>query len=141
MRACADHSNPTDLAEELIELKSEWFDLLRAQVIGMHVWAKGRSARQQLTLEQCFLGEYTDVTPASVALCAPGDALIRHFFLAVSDAESKYKLSWRQQNVGVTVGAVDATMKRGSALADCKIRQTVRARASCMVEPAGRMGG
>ena len=31
MRACAAGSNPTDMAEELLELKSEWFDLLRAQ--------------------------------------------------------------------------------------------------------------
>ena len=93
----------------------------------MHAWAKERSAGQQLTLDQCYMGKYVEVTPARVALCAPGDALIRHFFLAVSDTESQYKLSWRQQNVGVTVGAVDATMKRGSALADLKIRQTVRA--------------
>ena len=91
----------------------------------MHAWAKQRTAGQQLTLEQCFIGEYTEVTPASVGLCAPGDALIRHFFLAVSDSESSYKLSWRQQNVGVTVGAIDATMKRGNALPELKIRQTV----------------
>ena len=31
MRACQAGGNPTDLAEELLELKSEWFDLLRAQ--------------------------------------------------------------------------------------------------------------
>jgi hypothetical protein len=83
MRACQAGSNPTDLAEELLELKSEWFDLLRAQVLGMHRWAHDRSQKgQQLTLEQLFMGKYTDVTPKSVALCAPGEALIRHFFLA-----------------------------------------------------------
>ena len=32
MRACHANSNPTDLAEELLESKSECFDLLRAQV-------------------------------------------------------------------------------------------------------------
>ena len=41
----------------------------------MHLWANERSVGQQLTLDQCFLGEYEDVTPASVALCAPGEAL------------------------------------------------------------------
>lgn len=33
VRACSEHGNPTDLAEELLELKSEWFDVLRAQVL------------------------------------------------------------------------------------------------------------
>ena len=69
--------------------------------------------------------DYQPVTHESVGFCAPGDALIRHFFLAVSDAERDFKFSWRQQSVGVTVGAIDATFKRGSALKDCKVRQTV----------------
>ncbi len=125
MRACTSGSNATDLAEELLELKAEWFDLLRAQVVGMHLWAADRSPGQQLTLEQTSMGAYSDITHKSVAFCAPGLALIQHFYLAVSDAEKEYKFSWRQQNVGVTVGALDATMKRGSALADLKIRQTL----------------
>lgn len=32
-RACSGKSNPTDLADELLEYKSEWFDALRAQVL------------------------------------------------------------------------------------------------------------
>lgn len=118
-------SNPTDLATELLETKSEWFDLLRAQVMGMHAWAKVRIGTKQPTMRQVCMGEYEPVTHKSVAFCAPGDALIRHFFLAVSDAEKDYKFSWRQQNVGVTVGAIDATFKRGSALKTLKVRQTV----------------
>ena len=31
--------------------------------------------------------------PASVALCAPGEALIRHFFVAVADAVATYRLA------------------------------------------------
>ena len=59
------------------------------------------------------------------ALRAGRRALIRHFFLEVSKTTSTYKLSWRQQNVGVTVGSLDATLKRGKALTDLKIRQTL----------------
>ena len=91
----------------------------------MHLWARARSTGQQLTIQQCYIGEYHEVTHASAGLCAPGEALIRHFFLSVSAAESNYKLSWRQQNVGATVGALDATMKRGSGLTNLKIRQTL----------------
>ena len=32
-------SNPTALAKKFMESKTEWFDLLRAQVFGMHAWA------------------------------------------------------------------------------------------------------
>ena len=117
-------SNPTALAKQLLEFKTEWFDLLRAQVIGMHLWARERPSGHQLTLEQLFMAPYVELTHESVGLCAPGHALIRHLFLAVSAAEAAYKLSWRQQNVGVTVGAVDASMKRGNALDQCKVRQT-----------------
>ena len=118
-------SNPTDLSKQLLEFKTEWFDLLRAQVIGMHAWSKERRSGQQLTLEQLCMPAYENVTHESVALCAPGHALIRHFYLAVSDAEASYKFSWRQQNVGVTVAAVDASLKRGKALELLKVRQTV----------------
>ena len=39
---------------------------------------------------------------------------------------SEYQLSWRQQNVPMTVGSIDATMKCGKALQDLNKRQTVR---------------
>ena len=90
----------------------------------MHLWAKERAPGQQLTLDAMWMGELTEFTRASVGLCSPGHKLIRHFFLAVYNVGKEYKLSWRQQNVPVNVGAVDATMKRGSALTDLKIRQT-----------------
>ena len=91
----------------------------------MHVWAQARSAGQQLTLEQMMMDDVELITAESVGICAPGEALIRHFFLAVHEATSAYKLSWRQQNVPMSVGAVDATFKRGKALDMLKIRQTV----------------
>ena len=116
-------SNPTKLAKELLESKTEWFDSLRATVLGMHLWAKGRQAGAQLTLEQCFIAPYIEPTAKSVGLCAPGHALIRHLFLETSKTDATYKFSWRQQNVGVTVGAVDASMKRGNSLAQLKVRQ------------------
>ena len=65
MRACQAGSNPTDLAEELLEMKTESFDLLRAQVLGMHLWANERGAGRQLTLDQLFMGEYSPVSHAS----------------------------------------------------------------------------
>ena len=37
MRGCTKGSNPTDLAEELLELKAETFNSLEAQVYGMHL--------------------------------------------------------------------------------------------------------
>ena len=118
-------SNPTDLAKRLLEFKSEWFDLLRAQVLGMHLWAKQRRIGQQLTMDQFRMSKFEAPTHESVAMCAPGHALLRHLFLAVSDADEQYKFSWRQQNVAGTVWAVDASMKRGKALPQCKIRQTL----------------
>ena len=96
------------------------------QVYGMHLWSKERGARkQQLTLDDWRMGAFVEFSRSSVGFCAPGHALIRHFFLAVYHAGADYKLSWRQQNVPVNIGAVDATMKRGSALTDLKIRQTL----------------
>ena len=87
----------------------------------MHVWAQARSAGQQLTLEQMMMDDVELITAESVGICAPGEALIRHFFLAVHEATSAYKLSWRQQNVPMSVGTVDATFKRGKALDMLKI--------------------
>ena len=118
-------TNPTALAEEFLEDKHEALSLLQAQVYGMHVWAQTRQAGQQLTLEQMMMDEADLVTAESVGLCSPGQALIRHFFLAVHEARAPYQLSWRQQNVPMTVGSVDATFKRGKALDMLKIRQTV----------------
>jgi hypothetical protein len=162
MRSCTKGSNPTDLAEEMLELKSEMFDSLQAQVLvlvhsihmhkvrahkvrahrvrvhrvhthfrtwqvyGMHLWAIERSSGQQLTLDQLWrMGDFVEFTRADVGLCSPGHKLLRHFFFADYNASIEYKFSWRQQNVPITIGAVDATMKRGSALTDLKIRQTV----------------
>ena len=39
---------------------------------------------------------------------------------------SEYQLSWRTQNVPMTVGSIDASMKVGKALHDQNKRQTVR---------------
>jgi len=50
MRGCTKGSNPTDLAEELLELKAETFNSLEAQVYGMHLFAKERQAGRQHTL-------------------------------------------------------------------------------------------
>ena len=91
----------------------------------MHLWARERRPGQQLTLDQLFMGELTEFSRASVGLCSPGHQLLRHFYLAVDAASSVYKLSWRQQNVPVAIASVDATFKRGSALQELKIRQTV----------------
>ena len=91
----------------------------------MHAWANHRSAGQQLTMKQMAMGDVDFVTAESVALCSPGEALIRHFFLSVHEARSPYQLSFRQQNVPMSIGAVDATFKRGKALSLLKIRQTV----------------
>ena len=44
----------------------------------------------------------------------------------VQSGLSEYQLSWRQQNVPMTVGSIDATMKCGKALQDLNKRQTVR---------------
>ena len=125
VRACARYSNPTDLAAELLEYKHEAFSALQLQVYGMHVWAGNRDPGAQLTMKQMTLGKLVEITPESVGLCAPGDALIRHFFSAIATAASVYKLSWRQQNVAMRVGSVDAHFKRGKVLVDLKIRQTV----------------
>ena len=118
-------NNPTNLSKQLLESKTEWFDGLRASVLGMHHWARQRQAGAQLTLDQLFIAPFIEPTPESVGLCAPGHALIRHLFLSVSKAEEQYKFSWRQQNVGCTVGCLDASMKRGKALPQLKVRQTL----------------
>ena len=118
-------TNPTALAEEFLEDKHEALSSLQAQVYGMHVWAQAKQAGQQLTLEQMMMDEPELVTAESIGLCSPGQALIRHFFLAVQNARAPYQLSWRQQNVPMTIGSVDATFKRGKALDLLKIRQTV----------------
>ena len=118
-------TNPTSLAEEFLADKYEALASLQAQVYGMHVWAQARQAGTQLTLEQMTMDEVELVTAESVGLCAPGEALIRHFFLSVHQARAPYQLSWRQQNVPMTIGSVDATYKRGKALDLLKIRQTV----------------
>jgi len=92
----------------------------------MHVWAKKRKPGQQ-TIEQVIVAmdNAEVVTAESVGMCAPGEALIRHFFREAHKASNDYKLSWRQQNVPMTVGAVDATFKRGKDMALSKVRQTV----------------
>ena len=118
-------TNPTSLAEEFLADKYEALASLQAQVYGMHVWAQARQAGTQLTLEQMTMDEVELVTAESVGICAPGEALIRHFFLSVHQARAPYQLSWRQQNVPMTIGSVDATYKRGKALDLLKIRQTV----------------
>jgi hypothetical protein len=118
-------TNPTALAEEFLEDKHEALSSLQAQIYGMHVWAQARQVGQQLTLEQMMMDSVELVTAESVGLCSPGHALIRHFFLAVHEARAPYQLSWRQQNVPMTIGSVDATFKRGKALDLLKIRQTV----------------
>ena len=125
MRGCTKGSNPTDLAEELLELKAETFNSLEAQVYGMHLFAKERQAGRQHTLDGWRLGAFVEFSRAGIGFCSPGHKLIRHFFMAVHNADAEYKLSWRQQNVPVNIAAVDATMKRGSALTDLKIRQTL----------------
>jgi len=76
-------SNPRALAEEFLEDKAEALTALQAQVYGMHAWANHRSAGQQLTMKQMAMGDVDFVTAESVALCSPGEALIRHFFLSV----------------------------------------------------------
>ena len=125
MRGCTKGSNPTDLAEELLELKAETFNSLEAQVYGMHLFAKERQAGRQHTLDGWRLGAFVEFSRAGIGFCSPGHKLIRHFFMAAHNADAEYKLSWRQQNVPVNIAAVDATMKRGSALTDLKIRQTL----------------
>ena len=91
----------------------------------MHVWAKERRPGAQLTLTQMAMGEYKFSTDEDVGLCSAGHALIRHFFQQVTAGAADYQLSWRQQNVPMTIGAVDAHMKRGSALPDLNIKQTI----------------
>ena len=91
----------------------------------MHVWSQRRNAGQQMTLRGSWVRDPVLVTAKSVGICAPGEALIRHFFLEAANATKPYKLSWRQQNVPMTVGAVDATYKIGKELGLLKIRQTV----------------
>ena len=44
--------------------------------------AKERSG-QQLTLDQMSVHKVDLPTESSIGLCAPGDALVRHFFLEV----------------------------------------------------------
>ena len=75
-------------------------------------------------------------TESSVALCSPGDALLRHFFLEVQEGVSEYQLSWRQQNVPMRIGSIDASMKRGKGLADLNKRQTVRRAAPAHAPPS-----
>ena len=60
MRGCTKGSNPTDLAEELLELKAETFNSLEAQVYGMHLFAKERQAGRQHTLDGWRLGAFVD---------------------------------------------------------------------------------
>jgi len=44
----------------------------------------------------------------------------------VQSGLSEYQLSWRQQNVPMTIGSIDASMKCGKGLQDLNKRQTVR---------------
>ena len=125
MRACSRYSNPTDLAAELLEYKSEAFTNMQLYYYGFHVWASKHDSGEQLTMEAMLRGRLEILTPEGVGLCSPGDALIRHFFDAVATNQTLYQLSWRQQNVPVSIAAVDASYKRGKVLDDLTICQTV----------------
>ena len=125
VRALSRRSNPTDFSDELSEYKGEVLSTLQAEVLGMQVWGKERPAGSQMTLMRMSIHDCAVPTEQSIALCAPGHALIRRFFLDVSMAKQPYQLSWRQQNVPMRIGSIDATFKRGKALGDLKIRQTV----------------
>jgi len=126
LRHLTRRSNPTDAADELQEYKAEALTALQIEVASMQIWGKERSAGQQLTIERMRVHRVEIPTESSIALCAPGDALLRHFFLEVQEGLSEYQLSWRTQNVPMRVGSIDASMKRGKALADLNKRQTVR---------------
>jgi hypothetical protein len=125
VRALSRRGNPTDFADELWEYKSEALSRLQAEVLSMQVWAKQRTAGAQLTLDQMRYHQVDAPTAQSIGLCAPGKKLISHFFVNVEAAKETYQLSWRQQNVPVRIGSVDATFKRGKALGDLNIRQTL----------------
>ena len=91
----------------------------------MQVWAKQRRAGSQLTLEQLSMGKLHLFSEEELGVCSAGHALIRHFFQEIKAGAADYQLSWRQQNVPMVVGSIDAHMKRGSALSDLHIKQTV----------------
>ena len=126
LRHLARRSNPTDAADELSEYKAEALTVLQIEIASVQIWAKERHAGQQLTLDKMSVHKVDVPTESSIALCAPRDGLLRHFFLEVQSGLSEYQLSWRQQNVPMTVGAIDASMKAGKALQDQNKRQTVR---------------
>ena len=86
-------TNPRALAEEFLEDKYEALTSLQAAVYGMHVWAQRRKPGQQ-TIDRMMMDEVDLVTGESVGICAPGHAMIRHFFLAVTDKTYLFKLSW-----------------------------------------------
>ena len=127
-RHVARRSNPNDIADEMCEYKSEMLSTLQLQVVCLQIWGKERKPGEQLTLDRLSMHDAEIPTAKSLGVCAPGHALIRHFFLDVQEARDNYQLSWRQQNVVARVGSVDATFKRGKALSDLCVRQTVTLR-------------
>ena len=98
-------TNPTRLAETLLEEKYDVFEELRTSVYGMQAWARKQrgGSQSQLSMRQFLMDEPVVLTEHMVGLCAPGHALIRHFFLALSTTQATYKFSWRQQNVTAEV--------------------------------------
>ena len=110
-RGCAKKSNPTDLADQLRALKAENLSLLQLQVYGMQQWAKKTS-----TLNGMFMGKVVDITAESIGIAFPGDALIRHFFMDFAEATEKYKISYRQQNIPMKIGSIDAHFKYAKSL-------------------------
>ena len=76
---------------------------------------------RQMTMAKA---EAVTITAQSVGLCSCGHSLIRHFFVEMEEGSQDFMFSWRQQNVPMEVGAIDATYKRGKALLDDNCRQT-----------------
>ena len=76
-------SNPTDAADELSEYKAEALTVLQIEIASVQIWAKERHAGQQLTLDKMSVHKVDVPTESSIALCAPRDGLLRHFFLEV----------------------------------------------------------
>ena len=119
------------MATEIEEYKGEVFAVAQLQVYGMQVWAKLKSPNgAQPTIDQFCMKEVVQITAETFGLCFPGHALIRHFMLTITDATSRFKESWRQQNVPCIIGSVDATYKRFTATGAMatsvfQVRQTV----------------
>jgi hypothetical protein len=126
-RGCATRSNPTDIADELAERKSEVFHTLLLSVYGMHDWVRQRSRTNggQLSMENFTMTDPYIITREQLGICPSGHALVRRFFSGDTAASREYQFSFRQQNVTCRIGAVDGHMKAFSGLSDWSILNTL----------------